>query len=199
MAHGGSSAHPLLLQTPAGSTERTRGIWGSWRMGWEAGDLQLWGQPLSSLVALGGLCRTALVPREFLAHAHTPGAWQGSRARLGRVSCPLELGTKDWNTLRSLRASLPWPVLITACLCSTLGFPGKKQGTGTGFSFCIPSAPEMREISTLLPLHHCHSWTASQRTSNRCCSNTAAFNTHFLVPLVLSLTGHSRLLLLGPA
>lgn len=126
--------------------------------------------PSAALVALGGVCRQRLCPGRSL-HTHTrmhahPGAWQGSRMCLGRVSCPLELCRKDWDTLRSLRVPLHLKgssPSASAARSAFLAAPGQRcpgPAPRRGF-LCIPSASG--DAGNLPPLHHCHSRTARPR------------------------------------
>lgn len=162
--------------------------------------------PSAALVALGGVCRQRLCPGRSL-HTHTrmhahPGAWQGSRMCLGRVSCPLELCRKDRDTLRSLRVPLHLKGSSPSASAARSAFLAALPRAGPAPGFPLhpvrlrrcgksPPAPSLPLPDRTPPSH-------PPDTGRPCCSNTAAFNTHFLLPLVLSL-GHSRLLLLGPA
>lgn len=177
-------------------------------------------EPSAGLVALGWVCTGVLVPSQCCRggpYTHTcayPGAYLGgSRVCQCHVSCPLELGRNNWGKSKVSNSRGPaFPELPARCTAkgpspfasaARSASPHQRQGsllpcnsTRTRAFLCIP--PFSRDAGTLPPLHHAPSWTTAWRTSWVAprSSNTAAFNTRFLLPLVLSL-GHLWLLLLG--
>lgn len=144
------SAHPLVLQTLASREGRTRGIcgsgvsWGSWRMGWEAGDAQLCCRPLS---CAGGSVRgaqgSACAQGAPCMHAH-PRAWQrgaGSACAVSPVlwSCGGKAGTLRAHREPRCTAKGCSPSAARSAFLAELG----QRSPGPGFA---PHPGEMREI-----------------------------------------------------